>query len=339
MFVNGNVTAINDGNDLVIGVRSATSSFTQTGGLVTIQDVIEVGGTNSTATNVGSFFTISGGTTTHGGNFFVGRGASVGATANILGTGIVNTGNRYLMGGGTATGAVTNHSAGTLNTTLDVRIADAFTSATSDATYNLTGTGIINSTTGGIVGRQGVGKFFQTGGQANFNSTLSIGNREVAALATNGLYEISAGDLNVQTALNIAPNGTGELRVIGDDATIDVGGSFSVNNTANGVGTLAYELAVGESLSMINVTGTATFNAGAVLFVDDLNATFNQFQYDVLTASSIVDNGITFSAPAGWSYRIIDGGNGKILRIVVPEPGAVALVLLVIHLACVRRRK
>jgi hypothetical protein len=339
IFVDGNVTAINDGNDVIIGVRSATSSFTQTGGLVNIQDVIEVGGTNSTASNVGSSFTISGGTTTHNGNFFVGRGASVGATANISGTGVLNTGNRFLMGGGTATGAVTNHSAGTLNTDLDVRIADAFTSATSDATYNLSGTGIINSTTGGIVGRQGVGKFFQTGGQANFNGTLSIGNREVAALATNGLYEISAGDLNVQTALNIAPNGTGELRVIGDDATIDVTGNFSVNNTANGVGTLAYELAVGESLSMINVTGTATFNAGAVLFVDDSNATFNQFQYDVLTASSIVDDGITFSAPSGWSYRIIDGGNGKILRIVVPEPGAAALVLLVNGLACVRRRK
>jgi hypothetical protein len=150
MLVNGNVTAINDGNDLVIGARSATSSFTQTGGLVNIQDIVEVGGGNSSATNVGSSFSISGGTFTHNGSFFVGRGASVNPTANISGTAILNTGARFLMGSGTATGAVVNHSGGTLTTTLDVRVADAFTSASSDATYNLSGTGIINSTTGGI---------------------------------------------------------------------------------------------------------------------------------------------------------------------------------------------
>lgn len=337
MFVHGNLTAINDGNDLVIGARNATSSFTQTGGLVDIQDVIEVGGANSGATNVGSFFTISGGITQHNGSFFVGRGASVGATANISGTAVLNTGTRFLMGSGTATGAVVNHSGGTLTTTLDVRVADAFTSAASTATYNLSGAGIINSTTGGIIGRQGIGKFLQTGGTANFGGTLSIGNRGAEPLATNGLYKISAGDLNANT-VNIAPNGIGELRIVGDDATVDMTGSFTVNNTAGGVGTLAYELADGESLSMINVTGTATFATGSVLQIDDINATFSQFHYNLLTAPSIVDNGIAFSAPAGWWYRIIDGGNGKILQAIVPEPGALGLTVITAVMFLVRRR-
>jgi hypothetical protein len=224
-----------------------------------------------------------------------------------------------------------------LTTTLDVRVADAFTSATSDATYNLSGTGVINSTTGGIIGRQGIGRFFQTGGTANFGGTLSIGNRGAEPLATSGLYEISAGDMNA-TTLNIATNGAAELRVVGDDATIDVSSNFTVNNTANGAGTLAYELAPGETLSMINVAGTATFAAGSVLTVDASNAAFTQFHYDVLTAQSIVDNGLAFNAPAGWSYRIIDFGDEQVLRISVPEPTVLALVLMVAGFAVATRR-
>jgi hypothetical protein len=342
MEVDGNVTVADGSGKLKVGMGGATSSYTQTGGAVSVGDFIEVGG--ETGANSGSSFSISGGTITNGlgaggnaGNFFVGRGATVGATVSISGTAIVNVGNRFLMGGrsiapnasgSSATGVVTHHSGGTLNTDLNVVVADAFPSATSDATYNLSGTGVINATTGGTVGRQGIGRFFQTGGIANFNGTLAIGNREAAPLATNGLYEISAGDLNVQTALNVAPNGTGELRVIGDDATIDVTGSFAVSSTANGAGTLAYELATGESLSMINVMGTATFNTGANLVVD-ANAAHQQFHYNLLTAPNIVDNGIAFSAPPGWWYRIIDGGNGKILQAIVPEPSAAVTYLAV----------
>jgi hypothetical protein len=346
MFVNGNVTIADDTGDLNIGIAGATSSYTQTGGNLLVDDVIEIG--TQPSTNSNSFFSVSGGTVTNGlgpganaGNLIVGRGASVGATVSISGTAIVNVGNRFLMGGSSnttaATGVVTNHSGGTLNTDRDIRVADAFPSAASDATYNFSG-GVINSTTGGIIGRQGIGKFFQTGGIANFNGALSVGNRESELLATDGLYEISAGDLNVTTSLSIAPNGTGELRVIGDDATIDVTGNFTVNDTANGSGTLAYELEAGDSLSMISVTGTATFNSGSVLFMDASNATHEQFHYNLLTAPTIVDNGLTFSAPPGWSYRIIDGGNGKILQAIVPEPSSTTLMFMALGVALSRRR-
>jgi len=333
MFVNGNVTIAEAGADLNIGPAGATATFTQIGGTVSVGDVIEVG--TASGTNSNSSFSISGGSATHGGNFFVGRGTTSGATVNISGTAVLNTGNRFLMGGGTATGVTVNHSGGTLNTMLDVRVADA---GNTDSTYNLSGTGVINSTTGGFVGRQGVGKFFQTGGEANFNGALSIGNREAAANPANGLYEISAGELNVATALNIAPKGTGELRVIGDDATIDVNGGFSLGNTIDGIGTLAFELETGDSLALIDVSGAATFTAGSNLVMDASNAAPTQFVYNLLTATSIVDNGIAFSAPAGWSYRIISGGNGQILQAVVPEPGTVTLALLAVAMVLGRRR-
>jgi hypothetical protein len=322
------VRAMGGGADLNIGVRDTMSSVTQSGGLIEIADVIEVGfGGAGTHTNSNSSFNISGGTTTHAGNFFIGRGASAGATVNISG-GTINTGNRFLLGSGTATGVVVNHSGGVLNTMLDVRVGDGG-GYSGDSTYNLSGTGVINSTTGGIVGRQGTANFFyQTGGQANFNGVLSIGNREAAAAAASGLYEISAGDLNVSTALNVALKGTGELRVIGDDATIDVTGDFLLDNTVDGMGTLAYELEAGDLLSMINVTGTATFNAGSRLVFDVSQAAPTQGVYDVLTAASISDNGISFTGPPVWSYRIVTGGNGQILQLVVPEPAAASLTLL-----------
>jgi hypothetical protein len=340
--VNGNLTLSEGAADLVIGPAGATSAFTQTGGTVSIGDFIDVGAAGGT--NDGTTFSISGGTTTSGvgggslGNFFVGRGATTNATLIISG-GTLNVGNRFLMGAGTATGAVTNHSNGTLNIDADFRIADAFTASASDATYNFSG-GTINSigATSSFVGRQGVGRLFQTGGDATFSGALAIGNRDGGAAATNGLYEISAGQLNVALAMSIATNGVGEFRVTGDEALIDVDGDFTVDNTANGLGTLAYELENAESLSMIDVAGTASFNAGASLLMDASNAAPGQFIYDLLTATSIVDNGIAFSAPAGWSYRIISGGNGQILQAIVPEPGTLGLALLAVAMAFGRRR-
>jgi PEP-CTERM motif-containing protein len=290
------------GADLVLGNRVRNGTYTQTDGSVTINDSIEVGAMGGSST--GSTFTISGGTLSTGvggtGNFKGGRGASVNPVANISGSAIVNVGNRFLMGGGidtsvlpansSATGVVTNQSGGTVNIDLDLRVADAFLSATSDATYNFSG-GIINSTTGGIVGRQGIGKFIQTGGTANFNSTFSV-----------------------TTALNVATQGTGELRVVGDDGTIAVAGDFSVKNTVDGVGKLAFEFEPGDLLSEISVTGAATFAAGASLTLDTTNASPTQTSYDLLTATTITDSGIAKSFPAGWDYRIVGGGNGQILQ-------------------------
>lgn len=324
----GSITALGSGAGLFIGDAAATSNFTMAAGTVQFAGAVEVGTSGSKLGSSGqlnsSSFSISGGTFTNGGNFFVGRGGSANAATNISG-GSISVGGRYLMGSGTSTGATTNHSAGTLNTILDVRVGDAGTAANSDATYNLSGTGVINSTTGGIVGRQGTGRFFQTGGQANFNNTLSIGNRTGAVNSATGLYKVSAGQFKsgagagtetvpATMALNIAPQGTGEFRVVGDDATIDVLGNMSVGNSVDGIGTLTFEFETDDLLSRINVTDAVTFAAGSKLVLDTVNASPTQSSYDLLTALTIDDQGIDFTAPIGWNLQIVSGGNGQILR-------------------------
>jgi hypothetical protein len=314
----GSLVQVNGGGaDLNVGVRKTMSSVTQTGGAIEVNDVIEVGfGGDGTVANADSSYSISGGSTTNGGNFFLGRGASTNATLNLSGDGILKVGNRFLMGAHSATGVTVNHTGGELKTVLDVRVGD---SGTADSTYNLSGTGVINSTTGGIVGRQGTGKFIQTGGEANYFDLVRIGARETAPEATDGLYKISAGIMTAGAAigtdaLSIAPNGTGEFRVVGDDAAITIYGNALVSSTANGDGTLAYELEGSELLSVINVTDAAMFGLGSKLVFDVSNALPTQTSYDLLTATSITDNGIDFSGPAGWSYQIVSGGNGQILQ-------------------------
>ena len=312
---------------MTIGAHDVTSTFTQQAGTVNLVGAVEVGPPSSGTAN-SSTFTISGGSFTNGGNFFVGRGAATNPTVNIAG-GTLNVGGRFLAGGtkvaenvspGNATGITVNHSAGTLSTGLNLVVADA---APTDATYNLSGTGVINATTGGIVGRQGTGKFVQTGGQANFMDAFSIGNREAAALAANGLYKISAGEFNAGAglspatmALNIAPNGTGEFRVVGDDASINVLGLMSIGNSENGVGTLAFEFETGDLLSTINATSATTFALGSKLVLDTTNASATATSYDLLTAPLIDNLGFDLVAPAGWSVEIVSGGSGQILRAV-----------------------
>jgi hypothetical protein len=329
----GTVSVMSSGADLIVGNDNATCAVNQSGGLIEVEDTIVVGAGGST----GSSYTISSGTTTTGtGSFFVGRGAavsetlpndagSINATLNISGDGILNVGNRLLVGSSiltshAATGATVNQTGGTVTTTLDVRVGDA---NANNSVYNFSG-GTINSTTGGHVGRQGTAQFNQTGGVANFNGTLNIGNREAALAANSGLYKISAGELNAGAnnagvGLTIAPSGTGELRVVGDDASIDVLGSLLVGNGANGVGTLAYEFETGDLLSTINVVNDATFATGSKLVLDFAAAAPTQTSYDLLTAVNIVDSGLVFEGPAGWSHQIVAGGNGQILRAVAPS--------------------
>lgn len=318
------VQTLGPGTDLNVGIRKATSSVTQSGGVIDVIDIIEVGfGGTGTVANENSSFNISAGSTTNGGNFFLGRGASTGATVNISGTGELNVGNRYIMGWHTATGAVTNHSGGAINVGVDFRIGDG-ENYTGDSTYNLSGTGVLTSNGGGIVGRQGTGKFFQTGGQADLLGALSIGKRETVLGATDGLYKISAGILNAgamigTTALDVAPNGTGQFRVVGDDATINLFGNAIFSSTVDGTGTLAFELEAGDLLSTINVTDAATFGAGSKLVLDVTQALPSQTSYDLLTAASItIDPGLLFDGPTGWNYEIVDGGAVQTLRVFGP---------------------
>jgi T5SS/PEP-CTERM-associated repeat protein len=340
---NSSITFSDPAADLNIGARGATSSFNMSGGTVSGLDVVDVG-VSGTGSSTGSSFNLSGGTFSHGGSFFVGRSDSINSVANLSG-GTLNTGNRFLLGAGNATGNTVNHTDGTLNTTSDVRVGDANTLATATNTYNFSGpeaTSLINATTGMIVGRQANGTFVQTGGTATLGAALQIGNRETATLATTGLYTISDGTLVVNSladALSIAPKGTGQFRVVGDDAVIDLNGNFLSSSTPDGTGTLAFELEAGDSLSLIDVSGTATFAAGSILSFDTTNALPTQTTYDLLTATDITDNGLVFTAPANWTYQIVPGGNGELLQAtLIPEPTTLTLLALA-PLTTLRRRR
>jgi hypothetical protein len=258
------------------------------------------------------------------GNVFIGRDTSTGATFTMTG-GTIDMGRNFLLGNATgATGIVGNQSGGTITTALNFVVTDT----NGASTYNLSGTGAIVSNGLVIVGRQtATGVMNQTGGSVTAALGVAVANAQSATTSTwgTGIYNVSGGTITANqttgTALAIAPQGnSGTFRVIGDDATIDVNGNMTVNAGGGAQGTLAYRLEAGDVLSLIDVSGNATFSSGAILNFDTSLASPTQATYNVLTAVDIIDSGITFNGPSGWSYHIISGGNGEILQFYQPTP-------------------
>jgi hypothetical protein len=272
------------------------------------------------------------------GNFFVGRANSANTILNVNG-GALNVSNNFLLGTSTsATGIIVNQAAGTVSTTTPVNtttgaaynfaVADT---GTGDSTYNLSGTGTINTVAAGVIGRQnGLGVMNQLGGTANFNGSLHLGDQQPGTGNTpnplvnaTGTYNLSAGALNVTVpsastteAFSIAPSGTGTFRVIGGDATMNVTGNMGVyaNTSGTNTGTLVFQPQPNKPLTTINVTGTATFNAGSSLQLDISSTKPTQGLFTVLNAASIVNSGWALSIPAGWNDQIVSGGNGQLLQ-------------------------
>jgi hypothetical protein len=209
-------------------------------------------------------------TATGQGNVFLGRGTSTNTSFTMTG-GTIDTGRNFLMGNATgATGIVGTQSGGTITTTLNFVVADT----NGGSTYNLSG-GAIVAHGQVVVGRQTTaansGVMNQTGGSVTADLGITVGNAQDAntALWGTGIYNVSAGTVTANqttgTALTIGTQGTGTFRVIGDDAVIDVNGNATVNAGGGAQGTLAYRLEAGDLLSMIDVSGIATFNADAIL--------------------------------------------------------------------------
>jgi len=84
--------------------------------------------------------------------------------------------------------------------------------------------------------------------------------------------------------------------------------------------------------------GTASFAAGTFVTIDDAGNTPTQVVYDLLTATSITDNGLILQAPPNWTYAIVPGGNGQILQVTVPEPSSLAALTLS-SIVLLRRRR
>ena len=352
--------------DLSVGALTA-STFTQSSGTTRIANSFLIGS--------GSTVTISGGTLTTkyqnaangyttvagAGNIQIGRNGSTGDTLSISGANtVVNIGNRFLLGSAGAGGINTlvEQSGGAVTSALAFVVSDTG----GNSTYELSGGSLTVNAELSRVGRIGSGVMTQTGGVADFKAGLAVGDDATTAVGdavvATGLYEISSGELHATNgsasivALGIgsqgngsgtnaaadASGGTGTLRVIGDDALIDVNGGFRVANV-EGAGTLAYQLESGDGLSMIDVSGNAIFDLGSNLVLDASLASPTQTVYDLLTAVTITDNGLVLAAPAGWTHQIVSGGNGQILQVVVPEPSMLGLVAAAGLLAVRRPRR
>lgn len=332
------------------------STYTQTGGSLTLNGTVLAGRSNNSSSTI----TFSSGTLTaaaftesdtpavnantvlingdawvettfgtSGHNFTIGNGAtSVGTVFTIDGNATVKSGNRFLIGSSNTVNdptkeIIVNQLNGTNTFTRNISMGDAG----GYATYNLSGGTLTGGNETSVIGRAGTGRLFQTGGWVSINNGINIGDRQSATAVTNtGLYRISGGTLNTTSVgLTVGPAGAGTFNVVGQDATINLTGNFSLAATgANNAGTLVFSLEPGEGLSQIVASGNGTFGAGSHIVVDDGGNTPTQFVYDVLTAVTLTDNGLVFQAPANWSYALVPGGNGQVLELYSPEPGSLA---------------
>jgi autotransporter-associated beta strand protein len=271
-----------------------------------------------------------------GGDIVVGRNGSSNDRLNISWNGaggvagptVVTVGKRFLLasGGGGATASTVNQSSGTVNVALNLSVSD--TDNTSNATYNLSG-GALNANSGlSRVGRRGNGQMIQTGGTATFNAGLAVGDDDSTAPGetdnATGLYEISAGTLTTNLAgdaLRLGSAGNGTLRVVGQNGVINVNGNLTSSNTSDGAGNLAYKFEAGESLSTVNVTGTATFafNSGLAIDSSAISTPASGTTYNLVSAADVTDNGLLLT-DWGWTHQVVPGGAGKLLQAVKTTP-------------------
>jgi autotransporter-associated beta strand protein len=317
--------------DLYVGYTTA-STFSKTGGGdLFVANAFYIGSGSSVTLAAGNIDTKHEANATTA-NLVVGRNGSANDVLNISWNGVpsktggptsVAIGNRFLLasGGGGATNATVNQSGGNVTAALNLVVSD--TGNASSAVYNLSGSGtLVANGELSRVGRRGDGKMFQTGGTATFNAGLAVGDDDSTAAGetdnATGLYEISAGSLITNlaggNALSVGSAGNGTLRVVGQDGVVDVNGDMLVGNTSDGAGNLAYRFEGTETLSVVDVSGTATFAKGSGLSLDSSLASPTGRFYDVLTAAGIVDNGLVLSP--GWAHTIINGGTqGKLLQV------------------------
>ena len=226
------VTSQHGPGDLAVGFEgSATSTFTQSGGIVDV-DHHAILGNGSTTTGT---YTMSGGTLD---------------MDNELRVGYDGSGTFIQTGGDVTTGD-------------SVRLA--VNSASSVGRYEIHGGTLTTSGTANgylQVGRLGTGTFIQTGGTVTVNranDALNIGDKS----GGRGTYRISGGTLNVvnhNTGVGVA--GTGLLDVLGSAADINTFGY-----SQNSLSTLRSAIDNG-GISTVNVSDAATISPGAMLDVD-----------------------------------------------------------------------
>lgn len=261
----GGSLTIDTGGEVALGFEpGAHGTYNLTGGSLLLNGVTEVGlwGTG--------VFNQSGGTHTITGNYWLEvDGSSLGGapagsgTYNLSGSGSLSvTGDEYIGDLGTGT---FNQSGGTHTATAQGHNLNLGVRAGSIGTYNLSGTGFLN-TYSEYVGYKGTGVFNQTGG-THTPLILTLG----AATGGVGTYSLSGGtltgpDQDIGNSGAGGSNGTGTFDQSGGVNTVTpIGTGFHLGVNATDAGT--YILRGGTLLSSaweyVGYNGTGIFNHSA----------------------------------------------------------------------------
>jgi hypothetical protein len=344
-IVGGGALTVEAGDFRLGQGEGSVANLTMTGGSLNIAGnfVSAAGGATELAAKAQATINHSGGTINAERMFLSERGQT---EYNLSGSGEINVRRRLVLGqlapGGVPSQATFTQSGGTVNVdTANLAVGDVglLIGERGHGTYELLG-GVLNvpetmwmgqwpassahmEVSGGTanIGRdvgvslQGDATLTQLGGVMNIGRSLLISNGNLSGTAT-GTYEISGGELNVEADLVVGFfNGNGRLNVIGAEGQITVGNNYFQDPNAR----LFVQPDSAGQLSPIDVAGNALFQAGTVL-----EANFDNFIYrpgqswDVLTAATIDDHGLSIVAPAGVDWRIISDAGGQVLQLFVP---------------------
>ncbi|MDZ4658959.1 MAG: hypothetical protein SH868_15390 [Bythopirellula sp.] len=233
---------------------------------------IYVGGHNGSGFTAGNgVLTQSAGTitTSPGNDLYIALGAGSSGVYNLSG-GALNANLSTVVGsGGTGT---FNHSGGT-HTLITEAIGGALLVGYlggSNGTYNLSGTGQLIADKNEIIGVDGVGQFFQTGGANTVSGSfvLHLGLNS----GSQGTYNLSAGSLVVNNHQFIGYAGVGQFNQSGGSNTVP---NLIIADQVTGQGAYAISggtLTVGSN-AQVGVLGTASMNitgTGSVNIAGDL---------------------------------------------------------------------
>ena len=279
-------------NEVAIGA-SATGTFTQSGGTMTVGDLLAVGNAAGSTGN----YNLSAGTVGTK-NLYVGNSGT--GTFTQTGGGVTASG--FLVVGTTGTALGTWNQSGAAST---VSTDILYVGNVGKGTFNL-GAGSVSANTFVVGLSAGTGTFAQTGGSATTNGN----DLEVGADGGTGTYTISGASSTLAAGTIAVGNaGAGTFNLDGGTVTasnLASGGSEATGTLNLNGGTLR---ASATNADFINVPVTNIRNGGAKIDTNGFNLTIGAYQtlaHSAISGDSAIDGGLT---KLGAGNLILTGSN------------------------------